>query len=164
METGIIPQVVVTDLDGYLPDIIQASQRGALIILHPHGDNREAVARYAPDLVNVIPVTQTEPTEIVRNFGGFTDGDKCLFLSSMLGASAVLLVGMDFGTNIGPRSNLRRNEEPRKVLKLSIGSRLCEELVSRTGIRVYSLRPSPFPGVLEVDVPLALKFLGGTFP
>lgn len=164
VETGIIPQVVVTDLDGYLPDIIMASQRGALIILHFHGDNREAVARYVPELANVIPVTQVEPTDIVRNFGGFTDGDKCLFLASAFGASAVLLVGMDFGKDMGSRSKPGTTAGPRKLLKLSIGRRLCEELVNRTGIRVYSLRPIPFPGVEEVDVPKAMRLLGGTIP
>jgi uncharacterized Rossmann fold enzyme len=164
VETGIIPQVIVTDLDGYLPDIIRASQKGALVILHFHGDNRKTVARYAPDLVNVIPVTQTEPTEIVRNFGGFTDGDKCLFLSSTFGASAVLLVGMDFGTDIGPRSKPRRNEVPKKLRKLSIGRHLCEELINRSSARVFSLQPSPFPGVEEVDISSASKFLGGTYP
>jgi uncharacterized Rossmann fold enzyme len=164
VETGVIPNIVVTDLDGYLPDIVLASQRGALIILHFHGDNRETLARYARDLANVIPVTQVETTEIVRNFGGFTDGDKCLFLSSAFGASAVLLVGMDFGKNIGPRSKSRRIEKSRKLLKLSIGRRLCEELVSRTGIRVFSLQPSPFPGIEEIDVDHAMDFLGGTYP
>jgi uncharacterized Rossmann fold enzyme len=164
VETGIIPQVVVTDLDGYIPDIILASKRGALVILHFHGDNREAVARYVPDLANVIPVTQVEPTDIVRNFGGFTDGDKCLFLASTFGASAVLLAGMDFGEEIGPRSRPGSYAKPGKLLKLTIGRRLCEELVNRTGIRVFSLRPSPFPGVEEVDVPNAMKFLGGTYP
>ena len=82
LESELMPDVIITDLDGYVPDIIECSKKGAIVLLHAHGDNREAVESWLPDLETVIPLTQTEPTEIVRNYGGFTDGDKCLFLAS----------------------------------------------------------------------------------
>ena len=41
------------------------------------------------------------PTNNVYNFGGFTDGDRSVFLAEELGASQIILVGMDLGNKIG---------------------------------------------------------------
>ena len=161
LEAGMNPHVIVTDLDGYMPDIVSASKNGALIILHFHGDNREAVEKYLPLMGDVVPVTQNKPTSVIRNFGGFTDGDKCLFLAAAFGASVILLIGMDFGQVIGPRSNPGSKSEPRKLRKLAIGRCLCEEVIRRTNIRVFALPPKPFTGVDEINPDDVGDLLGG---
>ena len=41
IENKIIPDVVVTDLDGYPEFLRKASRSGAMMVLHSHGDNIE---------------------------------------------------------------------------------------------------------------------------
>ena len=162
LESGIVPDVIVTDLDGNVPDIISASRRGALTILHFHGDNQESASRHLPALENVIPVTQNEPTEFVRNFGGFTDGDKCLFLAVAFGAAMAILVGMDFGDTVGPRSSPGVNtDSPNKIRKLEIGKGLCQELIRRSGIDVYTLSPRLLEGAHNISPEDVRKMLDG---
>ena len=39
--------------------------------------------------------------DIVYNFGGFTDGDRAVFLAEELGAKKIFLIGFDFGEIVG---------------------------------------------------------------
>ncbi len=164
LEAGIRPEIVVTDLDGRIPDIIAASGRGAIIMLHAHGDNIARVRGVLPRLRNVLPITQTEPTSIVRNFGGFTDGDKCAYIASSLGATRIVLFGMEFGTQVGRRSDpshRKQDEHDRKLLKLMIGRALTEELIKSSRIPCCSMPPSPFPFVEEIDCEALSALLRG---
>src|SRR5690606_15190153 len=86
LEENIIPEVVVTDLDGEMKDIIYANQEGSLIVVHAHGNNIEKVKEFVPSLQRIMGTTQSTPLENVHNFGGFTDGDRALFLAVELGA------------------------------------------------------------------------------
>jgi len=45
---------------------------------------------------NVICTTQSKPIHNVFNFGGFTDGDRCVFLATEFGADKIELIGFDF--------------------------------------------------------------------
>ncbi|MDF2956279.1 MAG: 6-hydroxymethyl-7 [Candidatus Alkanophagales archaeon MCA70_species_2] len=97
LECGVLPDVIVSDLDGYLPDIIYASRLGAIVVAHAHGDNIGKIRRVLPELSRVLCTTQARPLPPhVHNFGGFTDGDRCVFLAKELGAASVKLVGFDF--------------------------------------------------------------------
>ena len=49
---------------------------------------------------NVLGTTQAQPIGNLYNFGGFTDGDRAIFLTVALGASEIILAGMDFGTKV----------------------------------------------------------------
>ena len=39
LEEGIIPDIVVTDLDGKIEDIIDSNRNGAIMVVHAHGNN-----------------------------------------------------------------------------------------------------------------------------
>jgi len=97
MEENIIPNIVVTDLDGNIGDLLKSNQQGSIMVVHAHGNNMKTLKKYVPKLVNIIGTTQSTPIQNVYNFGGFTDGDRCLFLAVELGAKNIILAGMDFG-------------------------------------------------------------------
>ncbi len=113
---GVLPAVVVTDLDGRLEDLLEANRRGAAMVVHAHGDNLDKLAAVAR-MERVLGTTQAEPFGSLRNFGGFTDGDRCVFLARAHGAASVRLLGFDFDDpSVGPvkRKKLRW---ARKLLK-----------------------------------------------
>lgn len=97
IEERLVPDIVATDLDGRMDDILLANLRGANIIVHAHGDNIDKIANYTSFFNNVLGTTQAQPIGNIYNFGGFTDGDRALFLSVALGAKEIILAGMDFG-------------------------------------------------------------------
>ena len=97
IEQKIAPDIIATDLDGNLDDILLANFRGANIIIHAHGDNMDKIAKLTPFFTSVLGTTQAQPIGNLYNFGGFTDGDRALFLAVALGANEITLAGMDFG-------------------------------------------------------------------
>ena len=97
IEQKIAPDIVATDLDGNLDDILLANFRGANVVIHAHGDNIDKIAKLTPFFTSVLGTTQAQPVGNLYNFGGFTDGDRALFLAVALGASEITLAGMDFG-------------------------------------------------------------------
>ncbi len=118
---GIIPDIIVTDLDGSFPDILKANREGSIVVVHAHGDNLDALNRYVPQLDGVIGTAQCRPPEGLYNFGGFTDGDRCVFLAKELGAASIKLVGFDYEDD---------SVTPRKKQKLAWAKRLIELAVS----------------------------------
>lgn len=96
LAAGVVPDVIVTDLDGLLPDIVAASERGSAVVVHAHGDNVAALLEYVPRLRKVLATTQAAPLEGVYNFGGFTDGDRAVFLARHFGAEEIRLIGFDY--------------------------------------------------------------------
>ncbi|MBE6509256.1 MAG: DUF115 domain-containing protein [Methanobrevibacter sp.] len=97
IEERISPDIVATDLDGNIDDILLANIRGANIVVHAHGHNIDKIASLTSFFNNVLGTTQAQPIGNLYNFGGFTDGDRALFLAVALGASEITLAGMDFG-------------------------------------------------------------------
>jgi len=117
----IIPDLVVTDLDGDVADIIHANRLGSIIVVHAHGDNIEMLKKVLPALnANVICTTQSEPLRNVHNFGGFTDGDRCVFLAKEFGAKEIELIGFDFED---------KHISERKKKKLKWAKRLIEDIL-----------------------------------
>lgn len=97
MESGIVPGIVVTDLDGDIGALLEASAEGAVTLIHAHGDNLPAILEHAPLFTGlVVPTTQSRPFGPVRNFGGFTDGDRGVMLARHFQARRVHLLGFDF--------------------------------------------------------------------
>lgn len=97
LEKGIIPDIIVTDLDGYIPDEIEANQKGAIMVVHAHGDNMKRL-EVVKNMVGIIGTTQAAPIPgMVYNFGGLSDGDRCVFLASEFGAGSIILAGFDLG-------------------------------------------------------------------
>ncbi|MCK4443689.1 MAG: DUF115 domain-containing protein [Thermoplasmata archaeon] len=114
LESGGIPDVVMTDLDGKIEDLVSANERGAVILIHAHGDNQDAIRRYAGHFKGkVMGTTQSLPFGKIHNFGGFTDGDRGVFLADHFGASEINLIGFDFDN---PREKGKNVEMKRKKL------------------------------------------------
>jgi hypothetical protein len=107
LQESVTPDVIVTDLDGRMDDIIRAGALGSAIVVHGHGDNMDALKEWIPKItenpsIRVFGTTQVEPyPPIVRNFGGFTDGDRAAFIAEEMKAGTIILAGMDLGTTIG---------------------------------------------------------------
>ena len=101
LEHDMVPDIIVSDLDGRIPDLKLANDQGAFMAVHAHGDNVDKLTAYVPLFSRVLGTTQTEPLDIVYNFGGFTDGDRAAFLAEELGAREIVLVGFDFGETVG---------------------------------------------------------------
>jgi len=97
-EVGVAVDLMVTDLDK-TPDTARAlTHAGVPVAVHAHGDNVPAVERWVPhfDGAYVLPTTQAEPRGPVRNYGGFTDGDRAAFLADAFGAATLRFPGWDF--------------------------------------------------------------------
>ncbi len=126
LRNAVIPDVVVTDLDGDIADIIHANRLGSIIVVHAHGDNIELLKKVLPGLnEDVICTTQSKPicmgqSPTVHNFGGFTDGDRCVFLAKEFGAKEIELIGFDFED---------KHVSERKRKKLKWAKRLIEDIL-----------------------------------
>ncbi|NQE05946.1 6-hydroxymethyl-7,8-dihydropterin pyrophosphokinase [ANME-1 cluster archaeon GoMg1] len=121
LRSAVIPDIVVTDLDGTIADIIYANRLGSVIVVHAHGDNIEKLKNALPVLKeNVICTTQSRPLRNVYNFGGFTDGDRCVFLAKEFGAERIELIGFDFDD---------KNVSARKRKKLKWAKRLIGDVL-----------------------------------
>lgn len=158
LRCNIIPNIVVTDLDGLLKDIVKANMSGSMVIVHAHGDNIERLLKYVPLLRNPLGSTQVEPRPYVYNFGGFTDGDRAVFIVKALGFRAVGMVGMDLGQEIGKYSKHEAEVDRRvKIAKLEIAAKLLEWAALE--VDVYTLTPMAvsIPRVRKIAVQEFLK-------
>ena len=98
IEEGIIPDFIVTDLDGKIGSIIEANKRGSVLHVHAHGDNIDKIEKYLPKLDKIIPTCQSNPFDLLENYGGFTDGDRAAHIAVYsLKMTKIILAGMDFG-------------------------------------------------------------------
>ena len=144
LEEGIIPDIVVTDLDGKIEDIIDSNRNGTVMVVHAHGNNMENIKKYVPVLDNILATTQSKPLKKVYNFGGFTDGDRCLFLAIKLGAKNIFLAGMDFGKIITrySRPDIAENEgkaDNIKEMKLKYAKKLVEWAAENENVNIFNL-------------------------
>jgi len=131
LDNGIIPLMVVTDLDGDLKSIQKAAREGSLIIVHAHGDNIDRIQGLVESIRGrVIGSTQVEPRPYVYNFGGFTDGDRAVFIARALGSRKVILAGFDFEKPSACETDFEKNLWVKK-LKLEVARRLLEYLSSK---------------------------------
>jgi hypothetical protein len=110
IERGEIPDVIVTDLDGRVEDIIEANKKGSIIVVHGHGDNADALNKYVKEFDSPIGTTQAEPFDRLHNFGGFSDGDRCVFLAAHFDASEIRIFGIDFKNPVMGKYTFSKNE------------------------------------------------------
>jgi uncharacterized Rossmann fold enzyme len=117
LAAGIVPDVIVSDLDGSHADLLKANEKGTIVLAHAHADNIPAVREMVPRLKDVIGTTQARPFDHVYNFGGFSDGDRCVFLAKELGAASITIIGFDLSdTNVTPKK-LKKLKWARKMLR-----------------------------------------------
>lgn len=127
-EGKILPNVLVTDLDGDKESTLKANSLGVLTVVHAHGDNIPQLKEIVPklkNLKNVIGTTQTKEFGKLKNFGGFTDGDRAIHLAEEFGAKFIILAGMDFGKEIGK--------------KFKIGKILLEKLAKKSNAIILNI-------------------------
>jgi len=137
LEKDIKPDILVTDLDGDMKSIVGIGKTKIPVIVHAHGDNYDrldVVRKFS----NVIGSTQTDSFEKMENFGGFTDGDRCVFLAEYFKAKKIVLVGMDFGQKIGRYSKERVVNPKIKLKKLKFGKKIVEWLGTKSKAELYS--------------------------
>jgi len=120
IEQKIIPDIIVTDLDGKISDQINANLKGAITIIHSHGDNinklKENVSKFKGEIIGT---TQIDPTlfQYLYNFGGFTDGDRAVLLAVHYQAKNIYLIGFNFNGLIGKYSFTKNKRIKIKKLK-----------------------------------------------
>jgi len=87
---------------------------------------------------NVSGTTQTNRFGKIENFGGFTDGDRCVFLGEFFEAKKIVLIGMDFGQEIGKYSKQKVTNRKIKLKKLKFGKKILEWFASKSKAELYS--------------------------
>ena len=137
LERRMRPDIVVTDLDGNHEFLIRAASKNAIMIVHAHADNMDKLP-IVSSFRSCIGTTEGEPFDKIRNFGGFTDGDRCVFLARYFGARKIILFGMDFGTKVGRYSKEGRYDKSTKIKKLRMAKSLLEWLASKDGTGLYT--------------------------
>jgi 2-amino-4-hydroxy-6-hydroxymethyldihydropteridine diphosphokinase len=142
LDLGIIPDFVVTDLDGDYESLVRADSGGSIMVVHAHGDNYEEISSQVPYFNNIIGTTQNFPLMNVYNFGGFTDGDRSLSLAVEFQAKEILLIGMDFDSRIGFFSKKNVANLKLKKQKLQIGKYLTEVLLENSSALVTHITTS----------------------
>ncbi|MFQ5762156.1 MAG: 6-hydroxymethylpterin diphosphokinase MptE-like protein [Candidatus Bathyarchaeia archaeon] len=158
IENGVTPVAVVSDLDGNMDDILYAGKQGSILVVHGHGDNLTNLQDYVPKMSPPLGgSTQVEARRKVYNFGGFTDGDRCVFLCEEAAVDTVVLIGMDLGTKVGPYSKplgVTGETLKRKRLKLSIAKELLAWLAQWTRCRVYNATGAgePIPFIKNISI------------
>ena len=128
LEKNIFPDIIVTDLDGKISDQIRTNLQGSITIVHAHGDNIQTIKKYVPKFTgNIVGTTQTNPSsfERIHNFGGFTDGDRAVFLADHFGAEKINLIGFDYNNEIGEYSYPEKKNKKIKLQKL----KWCKKLI-----------------------------------
>ena len=104
-DAGVTVDLAVTDLDKNPGSLAAMSHDGVPVAVHAHGDNVPAVEEWVPEFASeqLLPTTQATPVGPVRNFGGFTDGDRAAFLADALGAAELRFLGWQFDdATVGP--------------------------------------------------------------
>jgi len=115
---GIRPDIIISDMDGMDDDFLDMNDAGTILVLHAHGDNIPQVRSWIPKVRGpIVGTTQSTPLANVYNFGGFSDGDRCVFAAYELGAGSVQLIGFDLDD---------KNVDPIKHGKLMIARKLLK--------------------------------------
>ena len=127
LQRDIVPDFVVTDMDGYISDLKYAFDNGCKVIIHIHGDNLSRFPDYS-SVIEPVCITSAYPSSSTSCWGGFTDGDRALMMSLSLDCKSVRLVGFDF-SKIGLYSG---NFSPKKLEKLEWARKIIEECSKRS--------------------------------
>jgi uncharacterized Rossmann fold enzyme len=125
---GVTVDAMVTDLDKNPETGRERTERGVVVVAHAHGDNGDLVDEWLPryDTANTLVTTQAAPVDAVANYGGFTDGDRAVFLADHCGADRLVFPGWDFDDP---------DVDGMKARKLDWAERLLHLLERRRGER-----------------------------
>ena len=137
IKNGIIPDIVVSDLDGDEKALKKIGKTKTVMIVHAHGDNITKL-HLVENFKNVLGTTQGKPFNKLFNFGGFTDGDRCVFLAHAFNAKKIILFGMDFENKIGIFSKTKKTDLRIKRKKLRWAKILLEWLAKKSNCEFYT--------------------------
>ncbi|SNR54607.1 6-hydroxymethylpterin diphosphokinase MptE-like protein [Halorubrum vacuolatum] len=128
IDAGVDVDCMVTDLDKNPETGAELTAQGVPVVAHAHGDNIPTVREWLPeyDATSTLVTTQVAPRGPVRNFGGFTDGDRAAFLADHVGAERLVFPGWSFDDP---------TVDAMKVKKLRWAARLLRWLERRRGDR-----------------------------
>jgi len=149
LENNIIPDIIITDLDGDEMALKKIAKTKSIFVVHAHGDNIEKM-ELVKYFKNCIGTTQSKPFSKIQNFGGFTDGDRGVFLANYFEAKRIILFGMDFGNRIGKYSNTKKTEREIKLMKLNKGKLLLEWLSTDTKSELFTTS-KPIKGFKKIS-------------
>jgi uncharacterized Rossmann fold enzyme len=138
LKFNIIPDIIVTDLDGKIKDQIKANSIGSIIVIHAHGDNIDLIKKNLKKIKGqIIGTTQLNPNEysLLNNFGGFTDGDRAVFLSLYFKSKYIYLIGFDFNGIIGEYSFPKNKNKNLKIKKLKWCKKIINNLAKSNNIK-----------------------------
>ena len=144
MRDRIFPDIVVTDLDGDEKSLKNAGKTNSLMIVHAHGDNM-AKLHLAENFKNCLGTTQGKTFGNLYNFGGFTDGDRGVFIAQAFGARKIVLFGMDLENKVGKISKTKISEKKIKLKKLKKAKMLLQWLATKSKSEFYTTS-KPIPG------------------
>ena len=144
LEDDLVPDIVATDLDGKMEDLLAANSLGSYFVIHAHGDNEPLINKWTTSFDKILGTTQSVPIGHLYNFGGFTDGDRAMFFAIALGCEEMVLAGMDFGTTVTKysRPNIEGATGPAdeiKTKKLIFAERLLAWIKENTDVKVINL-------------------------
>ena len=147
IEEKIVPDIITTDLDSRIDDILLANLKGASLVIHGHGNNLDAVLNYTPFFDNILGTTQAQAHGNLYNFGGFTDGDRAMFLAIALGASELTLAGMDFGDVVTKYSRPNIEDDTAKAdeiktKKLAYAEEFTKWITDNEDVKIINLKSS----------------------
>jgi len=135
LEKNIPITALVSDLDGCFNLLQKNILQTTIKVIHAHGDNIQRLLLLKGIVQKgwVIGTTQTKETLKVRNYGGFTDGDRAAYLAANFQAKAIILFGFDFGETVGRYSKPDEHTShfsasARKLLKFKIAKKLLTAL------------------------------------
>ncbi len=136
-EIGVVPRVVVTDLDGDLQAIKWAADQGSSIVVHAHGDNIDALPQVTGLGPLVAGTCQCDATGLapLRNPAGFTDGDRAVRICEMFHVREIHLVAFDFDAR--PSSYSGRFDPDIKARKLAWARRIIEDVGQRIPVMLH---------------------------
>jgi len=137
LDAGLVPAIVVTDLDGPVAAEVAANRRGSIVVIHAHGDNREALEEWVGQFPGtVVGSWAGPPRPRLLNVGGFTDGDRAAYLADHLGAEKILLWGFDFDRT-APTDPVAHEV---KLVKLGWAGHMLGELAADGRVPLYLWR------------------------
>ena len=150
IENGIKPDIIVTDLDGDENSLKKIGKTNTIFVVHAHGDNITRL-QMVENFKNCIGTTQTKAFSKIQNFGGFTDGDRAVFLANHFDAKKIILFGMDFENKIGKFSNTKKTERKIKLKKLTKAKFLLEWLSKKSRSELFTTSKS-IVGFKKIDL------------
>jgi uncharacterized Rossmann fold enzyme len=109
----------------------------------------ENLEKHVPKFGKVIGTTQVMPADNVYNFGGFTDGDRSVFLAEEMKAKSITLVGMDFDNTPRKFSSDKDVDIDMdlKRRKLKFAKRLLEMLAKQSRSKLVNKSATTIKGI-----------------